>query len=93
LIPDGFPFRDPHCPDKVWSGRFRAGRPLRDGFETMDRPDTRQERLLFRPSVSDFDVAFAFADLVPFHDVVRGYDVTSLGIDLLEVDAIAGPFG
>jgi hypothetical protein len=45
------------------------------------------------PGPSRATRATAFrCDLVPFHDVVRGYDVPSLGIDLLEVDAIAGPF-
>jgi hypothetical protein len=42
--------RGHRLPGRISSTRFRAGRPLRDGFETTDRRDTRQERLRFRPS-------------------------------------------
>jgi hypothetical protein len=31
----------PHRRSRTWSARFRAGRPLRDGCETMDRHDMK----------------------------------------------------
>ena len=63
------------------------------GHELIDIDGARRLDVdCFEVCIGDLDVAFALADLVPFDDLVRGHDVAGLGVDPLEVEAVARRF-